>query len=342
MPRPDSLYRPHELAYRTQYAELKERTLAAGALLPGTPGTLYERAGTGHAYWYRVYYSRPGPQAEDLVCAARDAAALNSMRERIDFAQWVAAQVSDLRKLAFQVADKGVARVLVELHNKSAFEGGLAVVGTLCYMAWLNEFGAKAIALRTQDLDIARRKSLKLAAPLPFLRTVQATQLGFVAIPGLPSQSPSTSVKLPGRDGLRVDVLAPGRVLGTPVHIPELEWYAQAVPHYAYLLEEPSWAAILAGGHCIPVRLPRPERWLWHKLYSSATRKASPEKADKDLLQAVTLAAVMTEHHDETLADSLRDAPPALRAAARKRLPAMRRALVSHPQTLEQFEHCLN
>ena len=32
------LYLEHELAFRTQYAELKERTLAAGALLSGTPG----------------------------------------------------------------------------------------------------------------------------------------------------------------------------------------------------------------------------------------------------------------------------------------------------------------
>ena len=34
------LYLEHELAFHTQYAELKERTLAAGALLPGTPGSL--------------------------------------------------------------------------------------------------------------------------------------------------------------------------------------------------------------------------------------------------------------------------------------------------------------
>ena len=44
-------YREHELAFRTQYAELKERTLAAGALLPGTPGSLALRSGTGYGYW---------------------------------------------------------------------------------------------------------------------------------------------------------------------------------------------------------------------------------------------------------------------------------------------------
>ncbi len=342
MPPTHTLYRLHELAFRTQYAELKERVRATGRLLAGTPGALYERSGTGHAYWYRVYYSAPGKQVEELVGAAGDGAALGAMREQIEFAQWVAKQVSDLRKLEFQVGDKGVARVLVELHNRGVFEAGLTLVGTLCTMAWLNELGAKAVAVRTQDLDLARRQSLKLAAPLPFLKTLLATQLPFAAVPGSanqsPSRSPSTSVKLPGRDGLRVDVLAPGRVLGAAVHLPELEWYAQAVPHYDYLLEEPVWAAILAGGHCVPVRLPRPERLIWHKLYSSASRQGAPEKADKDLLQAVTLAALLAEQQDAVLGDSLRDAPAAVRASARKRLPAIRRALVSHPQTLEQFE----
>lgn len=340
-PSPLPLYRLHELAYRTQYAELKERTRAAGPLLPGTPGTLVERTGTGYGQWYRVYYSTPGHQAEDWVGAAGNDVALSSMRQQIEFAQWASKQISDLRKLEFQIADKGVARVLVELHNKGAFEAGLSVVGTLCYMAWLNELGAKAVSVRTQDVDLARGRRLKLAAPLPFLQTVQATRLPFVPVPGLPSEEPSTSVKLPGRDGLRVDVLASGRVLGAAVPIPELEWFAQAVPHYDYLLEGAREAAVLAGGHCVSVRMPRPERFVWHKLYSSAARQGFAEKADKDLLQSVTLAAILIEQNDEALGESLRDAPAALRSAARKRRPAIRRALVAHPQTLEQFESSL-
>jgi hypothetical protein len=105
-----------------------------------------------------------------------------------------------------------------------------------------------------------------------------------------------------------------------------------------YLLEKPSLAAVLAGGHCVPVRIPRPERWIWHKLYSSTSRQGSPEKAEKDLLQAVTLAAILTEQDEAVISDSLSDAPAALKTAARKRLPALRMALAPYPQTLEQFE----
>jgi hypothetical protein len=67
-----ALYRKHELTFRTQYAELKERSLAAGILLPGTPGRLVLRSGTGYGYWYRGYYSVPGQEVEDLVCKDGD------------------------------------------------------------------------------------------------------------------------------------------------------------------------------------------------------------------------------------------------------------------------------
>ena len=68
----------------------------------------------------------------------------------------MARQVTDLRKLGFQVTDKATARVIVELHNQQAFG----------------------------------------------------------EIPGLTATTPATSVKLPGAQGLRVDVLAPVRELG--------------------------------------------------------------------------------------------------------------------------------
>ena len=90
-----ALYRLQNLAYRTQYAELEERARAAGALLPGTPGTLYGRHGTGYGYWYRVYYPTPGQQAEDLLAASGDEPALASARKQIDFAQWMSKEVSD-------------------------------------------------------------------------------------------------------------------------------------------------------------------------------------------------------------------------------------------------------
>lgn len=325
------LFRRHELAFRTQYAELKERTLAAGPLLPGTPGSLQLRKGTGYAYWYRVYYPVPGKQAETLVGREDDDAALESMRERIAFAEWSNSQVVALRKLGFQVADKAVARVLLELHHLGAFEAGLTLVGTLGYMAWLNELGVIAVAARTQDIDLARRQRLRLAVPLSFLDTLQATGLPFVAVPGLPSTAPSTSVKLPGVEGLRVDILAPGEPLGRILAVPELEWAAQAIPHYDYLLTDPEPGSLLAGGQCIPVRLPQAGRLVWHKLYASTQRSGFPEKAAKDRQQALTLATALCEDDPLALHTSWNSAPKAMTDVIRPLRETLLHGLDAHP-----------
>jgi hypothetical protein len=335
-------YREHELAFRTQYAELKERTRAAGALLPGTPGSLALRSGTGYGYWYRVFYPVPGKPAEELVCKEGDAAALEAMGERMAFSVWAATQVSSLRKLGFQVADKASGRVLVELHNRQAFEAGLVLTGTLACMAWLNELGAIAVTARTLDIDLARRQQLKLGAPLPFLATIQATGLPFVAVPGLPSASPSTSVKLPGVQGLRVDVLAPGRKLGAVVKIPELQWSAQAVPHYDYLLDAAEAGAMLAGGHCIPLRLPQAARFVWHKFYSSTQRRGSPEKAAKDRQQALLIGAVLADTDPLALRQAFNEAPAAMVAPIRPQLETLASRVSKHPALEDALRECLN
>src|SRR5271165_1215901 len=125
------LYRLQELAIRTLYVEVKERANAAGHLLRGTPGTLVKRSGTGREYWYRSYYPRPRTRSEDYVGPVGNAAAHAAMQSRIADSDRTAKQVAALSKLGYHVADKGVAAVLVELHNQKILEAGLVVVGTL-------------------------------------------------------------------------------------------------------------------------------------------------------------------------------------------------------------------
>ena len=336
-----ALYVRHELAFRTQYAELAERSRNEGDLLPGTPGNLSLRTGTGHRYWYRRYYTVAGQPSEDLVCKDGDVPALDAMRARIEFAAWAERQVRALRQLGFQVADKDVARVLVELSNHGLLDAGLVLVGTLAYMAWLNELGLRAVASRTQDVDLARRQALRLAAPLSFLQTMQGTRLAFVPVPGLAPGAPSTSVKRAGKESLRVDVLTPGPQFGRVVALPEMQWHAQAVPHFDYLQREPRRACVLAGGQCIPVDVPAPQRLAWHKLYSSAHRRHDLAKAEKDLVQAATLLAALVEDDHLSFVESAAEVPAQLRNSARRRLPALRKLLAAHPQALEEVESAL-
>lgn len=235
----------------------------------------------------------------------------------------------------------GVNRGVVELHNRGAFPGGPVRVGTLAFMAWLNEPGAVAIAARTQDIELGRRQALELATSLAFPDTPKATGLPFAAIPGLPAREPPTSVKLPGAQGLRVDLLAPGARLGATVRIPELAWSAQAIPYYDYLLADAEPAAALAGGHCVPVRLPDVARFFWHKLYASIRRSGFPEKAAKDRQQALVLGAVLADGDGHRLKPAFSDAP----AAMRKTIRPLRKELIArgagHGAFVDLMHECL-
>jgi hypothetical protein len=161
---------------------------------------------------------------------------------------------------------------------------------------------------------------------------MQATGLPFCEVPGLPSSQPSTSIKLPGVQGLRVDILAPGTQLGQVVQIPELTWAAQAVPYYDYLLADPEPAALLAGGQCIPLRLPQAARMVWHKLYAASKRQRFPEKAAKDRQQAATLAAALAEHEAESLTTAFAAAPQELKTAAAAQWGIIDKLLAGHAE----------
>jgi hypothetical protein len=310
-------------------------------LLPGTPGNVVLRTATGHRYWYRAFQSVPGKQSEAFICKDGDEEALRTMRDRIAFAEWVAGQVRALRKLGFRVADKSSASVLVELHNLGAFEAGLTLVGTLAYMAWLNELGAVAVSARTLDIDVARPHHLKLAAPLSFLATMRATGLPFTAVPGLKPSDRMTSVKLPGVAGLRVDLLVPGRSLGAVVRVPELEWAAQTIPHYDYLLDSPELAAVLAGWHCIPVRVPQAARMVWHKFYSSVKRQ-DRAKAAKDRGQGIVLAAAVAESEPTALGQAFKDAPTAMVTSIKRLVAKFVSDLAGHQTAAEIISDCLS
>jgi len=331
------LYRLHEAAIRALYEEVKARANATGELLPGTPGTLVKRAGTGHEYWYRSYSPAPRKRSEQFVGTAGNSAAYEAMQSRIADSEWTAKQVAALSKLGYQVADRSIASVLVELRNRGIFGAGMALVGTLAYLSWLNEYGALATSVGAQDVELARRQTLKLATTVSFLSAMHATQLPFAPIPGMPSKNPPTSVKLPGTEGRRVDLLAPGPLLGEIVAVPELDWHAQTIPFYDYLLEGSRAAAALAGGHCIPIMLPQAARMIWHKLYSSTGRRNDPAQAEQDLVQAATLAAILIEQQGALLRESYREAPRELRNAAHSRLPRLEKLLAEHPQARDEF-----
>src|SRR5574343_178255 len=286
--KPPALYRPNQAAFRQQYAALREQSLTAGALLPGTPGTLQRRRGTGYAYWYRIYYPVPGKQAETLVGREGDSAAETAMRTQMALAESTARQVGMLRKFGFHVADKTSARMLVELHNLGVFESGLLLAGALGCQAWLNELGAR---LSQPAGEPASPPHLALLAPADFLSQPLAGTLPFAATDSPSGPNQRTAIALPGLPPVPADILIPGPGFDGTVSAPGLSWSATTIPDHDYLYTTSASGVLLAGGHCIPVRLPPAPQLAWHQLAASAAHPAAPGARARRL--ALSLAAVM-------------------------------------------------
>jgi hypothetical protein len=322
-----ALYRQNQPAFRQQYATLKEQSLTADTLLPGTPGTLQLRRGTGYAYWYRVYYPVPGKQAETLVGREGDSAAENAMRTQMGFAESTARQVGMLRKLGFQVADKISARALVELHNLGAFEAGLLLAGRLACIAWLNELGARV----RLPAGSAATAHLDLLAPANFFSLAVAAKLPLVA--GCESSTPSAchaAIALPG-----LSPIPAGLLVGDHADTSDsaLAWLATTISDHDYLSAAPVAGALLAGGHCIPVRLPQAARLVWHQLGTSQ---------DSERRLALSLAAALLAQDPWAMLTAWEAAPSAITEPIRPQRDKLLASAAAHPDLQDLLADCLS
>jgi len=345
-----ALFRPNQPSFCQQYTALRERSLTAGTMLPGSPGTLQLRRGTGYAYWYRIYYPVPGKQAETLVGRESDSAAENAMRAQMDFAESTARQVGMLRKLGFQVADKVTARALVELHNLGAFEAGLLLAGRLGCIAWLNELGAR---LRQPAGEPAISARLELLAPDAFLISQALRWLPLIAATEasaatatksatkLPTDFPNhAAITLPGLPPMAADILVAGAGFGSAVSGPGLAWSATTIPDHDYLLAAPESGVLLAGGHCIPVRLPQAARLAWHQLSASLHQPASQAVAERRL--ALSLAAVVLAQDPWAMLTAWEAAPATISEPLRPLRDGLLASATAHPDLQDLIADCLS
>ena len=334
---PGRLLRRHDAASQTKYQELKQLARAQARVLAGTPGTLKQRTQSGKKYWVREYIRVDGSKVDEYLGAENsfDNARLEALRAEIDLARGLAAGSAKLRLFGFQRIERKPAAVLEVLFNRGLSEAGLTLVGSHAYGALLNELGVLAPGYRTQDIDVARARPLSIALPdgVTFQQLLRESGLPFVPVPGMPSRRPSASFKLPGAETLAVDLLVPGKDAGDIVPVKELGAWAQAIPLLDFLVKDPVDGVVLSPNQIIPVKLPSPERFVLHKLFSSQSRKADRDKVRKDIEQAATLAAVLEEEMPGRLGEAFRRMPAAGRAKTKRGALAAAKAIESrHPQ----------
>jgi hypothetical protein len=319
---PARLYRRQDAAGQTKYQDLKQLAYSQRRVLAGTPGILKQRTQSGNQYWVREYTRVDGKKTDEYIgpVASVGKAAVEALKAEIELAKALASGSASLRLFGYQRIDRKPAAVLEVFFNRRLIDGGLVLVGSHAYGALLNELGINAPGYKTQDIDVARAQPLSIALPegFSFQALLNETGLTFVPVPGMPSDRPSASFKLPGAELLAVDLLVPGKKTGQVVAVKELGAHAQAIPFLDFLIKDPAHSIALSPNQVIPLRVPSPERFVVHKLFSSQSRRTDRAKIRKDLEQAATLAAALEEETPGRLLEAFKSMPAGGKAEVKR------------------------
>jgi len=318
-----ALFTRHSMLLQTGFSEVKRQASEQASVLVGSPGSVGVRQVKGSGFYYRQFYDAEGRKAAEYLGAVRSAEAerrAEAVREQIRLATALAREVRLLADRGYVRVDARAGAIVASFANHGLFRAGAVLVGSHAYGALLNEVGVRAAAFATEDVDLARSAPLALGdgEKAEFSRVLADSTVKLAPVPALSRGAPSTSYKVPGRDRLRVDLLVPAsgsEITTRPV--PELAAHATALPHLRPLLEGATESVLLTREGAVPIRVPRPESFVWHKMQLVSLRGESDKKR-KDAHQAAVLLATLAEDAPE----ALESVHAALSAPARKRLVA--------------------
>ena len=290
----------------TLYADLDTRA----ALEREDAGTVSRRLEGGQR---RLYASvRDGVRLRQIyigtVGDAKAEAKARAYQDAMERGRQRRKTVTALKRLGIPAPPLEVGRVIEAMSRAGLFEAGAVLAGTAafqCYPCLVGHVLPPA-SLMTRDVDISLAR---LAVP-----KVAALRRGLEDI--LQEADPSFKADMRGekapkhftnRDGFIVDVLTtPGRTSG-PVMIRGLAVYATPLPFMDYLINE-SVPATALYGRGVPVRVPDPARFAFHKLAIAKRRRAQRQKAPKDVAQAWALIEALSAFDRDGLDAALVDA----------------------------------
>ena len=345
------LYFSHPSALNVLYGSIEGHAKAGAPVFAGTAGTIVTRRNRqGFAFYARRYYDGDGKQREQYIAgpagtpdADRQA---EELKRRIEEVKALAADLRLLGREGFQLADGKTYATLASLQQNGLFAAGAMLIGSHAFGVLLNHLGVRAAAYATEDIDIARREALAFphAVDKPFLEILRESGIAFVEVPKLDPREPSTSFKQRGTSRFHVDLLVPSRDESFPiVPVPELQTHATGLPYLGYLLGESQQTVLLAREGCCPVNVPLAERFAVHKLLISQLRRGPGSKAEKDVLQACVILAVLADKHPGAIEHAVLHLPTSARRYVRKALvQARQRLLEPHSRALEELETALS
>lgn len=280
----------------------------------GLPGGFVKKGSRGKDYWY-YQQKQPDGRLQQVFVGPEDAQT-RALIERHGSAPAADAQAA-LQRLAKAAVELGCAdiplkhgRVIARLLDHGFFRAGGLLVGTHAFLAYQNMFGIRWDAgAFTVDLDFAhagKNVSLAIAANVEVdtARAIDSLEMGFIPVMS------GTTYKKPDEPDFDLDFLtAYGRAGAKPLFVPALNVSMQPLKFMEFSLEAPMKATLLYRNGPLVVNLPKPERYVWHKLLVHGERpREMRAKANKDLVQAACLLDYLLHNDHELVRTSWDDA----------------------------------
>lgn len=282
--------------------------------IAGLPGGFVKKNSKGRDYWY---YQQKQPDARvQQVFVGPDDEKTRSLIDRHGAPDAVDAHAA-LKRLARAAIELGCAeiplkhgRVIGRLLDHGFFKAGGLLVGTHAFLAYQNMFGVRWDAgAFTVDLDFAhagKNVSLAIAANVEVdtPKASESLEMGFIPVMS------GTTYKKPDEPDFDLDFLTTfGRAGDSPQFVPALNLSMQPLKFMEFSLEAPMKATLLYRNGPLVVNVPRPQRYVWHKLIVYGERpREMRAKANKDLIQAACLLDYLLENDADLVRESWDDA----------------------------------
>lgn len=302
-----------DLAYRTMYAELVQRSLDASFETDfSTAGNFVRVPVKGRDYWY-FEETRPtktrryvGP-AEDPEIAKRVAAFKEIKSDLKSRRKLVSSLVRDAGLTA---PDTFTGEVVEALEKAGLFRLRAVLVGTVAFQTYAGHLGVRlpGASLQTGDVDFAQFHSVSAEVDdslPPVIEVLKAIDPTFREVPHRTDAGRTTQFENASR--YKVEFLTPNR--GSDDHadhaspMPSLGGAsAQPLRFLDFLIRDPIRMVLLHRSG-VPVLVPSPERYAVHKLIVASRRQSAAAKREKDLHQASLLVkALDTTRRQDDLA----------------------------------------
>jgi hypothetical protein len=277
------------------------------------PGGFVQKEIDARAYWY---YQQKQPDGKvQQIFVGPDDAATHALIARHGATESVEGQAA-LQKLARAAIELGCpeiplkhGRVIARLLDHGFFKAGGLLVGTHAFLAYQNMFGVRWDAgAFTVDLDFAHAgKNISLAiasnVEVDMASAIDSLEMGFIPVMS------GTTYKKRDEPDFDLDFLTTyGRGGDAPLYVPALNLTLQPLKFMEFSLEAPMKATLLYRNGPLVVNVPRPERYVFHKLIVYGERpREKRTKANKDLMQAACLLDYLLDNDGDLVKESWED-----------------------------------